>query len=358
MRGNRTTGFSTVIEVVRIATAAEWDSAWQGCPYAAYFQSREWANVWAEYSVARERARQLKRKQERRLTLPFVRNLGFTPYPLHVTFSNGTTAILPLSRQRIYRGLTYGFVSSPGSNFGGWLTEGPLAPPHAALLATYLRDRVPNLLWLVNPFDEAAVGAATRPREDHFTQVLDLRVGFEAVLSGYSRGHRSAVTQAIRRGVSVRLAEGEQDWRSFYRVYEASVERWGGRALTDYGWPLLDLLRRRESPQVRLWLAEAAGEVVSGVLCFYTGFLVHFWLGATLAEHFPRRPVNLLYHEAVRDACESGLHWVDLGASSGLDGVVEFKRHFGATELPFPVIRGRRRLGPLTRRPPGVRLLR
>jgi CelD/BcsL family acetyltransferase involved in cellulose biosynthesis len=261
-------------------------------------------------------------------------------------------AILPLSRQRMYRGLAYGFVSSPLRTYGGWLAEDTLTPPQAALLAAYLRDRVANLVWRVNPYDEAALGAASGLREDDFTQALDLRGGFEAVLRGWSRGHRSAARQAIRRGVSVRLAEGEHDWRCFYRVYRASLEREGASRVL--GWDLLDLLRTRESPRVRLWLAEAVGDVVSGLLCFYAGFHAQAWLGGTLAEHFPRRPVHLLFHDAVKDGCERGLRWFDLGGS-GTAGLVEFKRHLGATELPAPVIVGRRRLGPLTRRPPGVR---
>ena len=64
------------IEHIAPATAAEWDAVWTRCPYATYFHSREWAEVWSRYSRGK-----------------------LAPAPLHVDFSDGERALLP--------GLTY-----------------------------------------------------------------------------------------------------------------------------------------------------------------------------------------------------------------------------------------------------------
>lgn len=145
--------------------------------------------------------------------------------------------------------------------------------------------------------------------------------------------------QARRGGVTVRLADGVDDWRAYYGAYEDSVRRWGDSTSTVYRWPLFERLAQSDSGSVRLWLAVHGGQVVAGSLCFYAKRHVVYWHGAAHSESFKMRPVNLLIYEAVREACAEGYRWFDFNPSGGLEGVRAFKKSFGTVELACPVVR-------------------
>ena len=67
---------------VRAATAEEWDLAWQRSPSATFFESRRWAELWSSYTAGE-----------------------CQPEPKLVSFDDGATVVVPLTRQRAARGL-------------------------------------------------------------------------------------------------------------------------------------------------------------------------------------------------------------------------------------------------------------
>jgi CelD/BcsL family acetyltransferase involved in cellulose biosynthesis len=62
------------------------------------------------------------------------------------------------------------------------------------------------------------------------------------------------------------------------------------------------------------------------------------WHGASLEKYFRLRPNNLIYYEAIKDACESGFSWFDFNPSSGHEGVRSFKKRFGSQAYPSNVL--------------------
>lgn len=299
----------------RPATAAEWDRLWQASPCATYFHSREWAELWSEYSAG-----------------------GLSPDARIVAFADGAEALLPVSRQQLARGLGARTFSSYGGTYGGWLSASELTSAHARLLAAHLSGLSANLYWRLNPYDPLALGLAIKGAQSEHTQAIDLRDGFEAVVRRWSRGHRSSAHKGQRAGVVVRRATSEADWRAYVAVHEASRDRWGSALHVDYRPELFDALRRRASQHVDLWLAVVDEVIVAGALCFTTPWHTVYWHGGALEAYFPLRPVNWLMHELIRDACERGAGWFDFNPSAGLVGVHEFKQRFGAQELPCPVV--------------------
>ena len=128
------------------------------------------------------------------------------------------------------------------------------------------------------------------------------------------------------------------DWRAYYQTYEDSVQRWGEKASAKYAWEMFSQIFRLSSPHTKLWLAVYQNKVIAGALCFYAPRHVVYWHGAALEDYFRLRPANLLMSEAIRDACEKGYCWFDFNPSGGHEGVKAFKRSFGASSLPSPVI--------------------
>jgi CelD/BcsL family acetyltransferase involved in cellulose biosynthesis len=292
----------------RPASSVEWDAIWRGCGYATYFHSRGWAEIWSEYSRGRVR-----------------------PAPLLLEFPDQRRALLPLSRERVFRGLMTRVLSSPAGTYGGWISDTSLDDADGRLLTEWLLQRHRLLVWRQNPYAPGPVATGAGWKHED-TQMLDLSVGFDAVLREWTKGHRSAVSKAKRSGVMTRLAGDARDWLDYYAVYEDSLRRWGGAASSRYDRRLFEILQRRADSDgnIRLWLATHQDRIVAGAICLQGPASMVYWHGAALEQYFDMRPVNLLLHDAIRDADERKLAWFDFNPSGGHAGVEHFKAGFGA----------------------------
>lgn len=298
---------------MRPASDREWDSAWQGCDYATYFHSRAWAETWRDYSGGEIR-----------------------PAPLHVAFDDGASAVLAISRRDTLRGLVPEFLLSPAGTFGGWVSADDLGDAHVDQLTRTLLAMHGRIQWRLNPYAPLRAVAGVEDDETHATP---LERDFEAVRKRWSRGTKSNVNRAAKAGVEVAVADDLESWRGYFAAYEASLERWGETATTGYEWRLFELLHARREQGVKLWVGRIGGEVAAGALCVYGPRHVAYWHGAAREEHFAARPVNLVMAEAMRDACARAYSWFDFNPSAGLEGVLRFKRGFGAEALPAPLLR-------------------
>ncbi len=311
----------------RPATPAEWDAAYRGCAHATAFQSRGWAEDWAAYTH------------------------GFMhPAPVLLRLDDRSSLVVPLTRQRRRRGLASSYLASPAGTYGGWLAPDPLDECRALAVAEWLLVHRAPLWWRVNPFDpqaETLRPLAALPDETH---AMRLSRGFDSACERASHGHRCAVRKAQRNGLAVRRAATAGDWEAYYAIYLEALRRWGDAASSRYGPGIFDLLRRRGSPGVELWLATLEeGTIVAGGLCLYGPEHVSYWHAAALSEFFALRPANLLVHEMVLDACCRELRWFDLNPSGGHAGVATFKERVGAVAVPSPVIVRDRATVPLRR---------
>ena len=311
------------IEKVRPASLSEWDMIWNECGYSTYFHSREWAEIWSKYT---------KRK------------MGLAPFL--ILFSDGKRALLPFSCiQRdglapILMGARRLYVSSPECTYGGWISADKLDNNHAILLLNLIKKEFSNLLWRLNPYDDISSKSSIKINDEGETHAINLEKGFDVIASNMSKGHRSAVKQAIRNGVSVRISSSIKDWVNYYRVYETSVSRWGNRLLAEkYSWNLFHDIFLRNSPNVELWLSIYKDRVISGALCFHSKKHFVYWHGASIDTYFNLRPVNLLLYEVIKNACEKRYTWFDFNPSAGLTGVQAFKERFGAQALKCPIVR-------------------
>jgi hypothetical protein len=263
---------------------------------------------------------------------------GIRPVPKLISFSDGKKALLPLSLQPNYRGLVKTYLSSPAGTFGGWIDQDKLEIKHAILLANLLTQKMGNLCWRVNPYDELALKTNIEISREDETHALNLSNGFDAIYKGWTKGHSSAARKARKAGVFIRLASQLDDWQSYYRVYEDSLNRWGEKASCKYDWKLFEEIFHRHSHSIRLWLAIYQEEIVAGALCFHAKRHVVYWHGAALDEYFNLRPVNLLMYEIIKNACEEKYLWFDFNPSGGHEGVKSFKKSFGAQPLACPII--------------------
>jgi hypothetical protein len=263
------------------------------------------------------------------------------PAAVRIAFSDGALALLPFSYQRTLKGFIKQCVSSPAGTFGGWLSLDALSQDHGRLLYEYIIANHKSLMWRLNPYDPVVMSIETKVSEQDETQALQLDRGLDALNLDWSKGRASMarkVQKARKAGVKIREAISVRDWKDYYRVYEDSLERWGDSASSLYEWDLFQCIYDFSSPRIKLWLATYLGQVISGALCFYAKTHVVYWHGAALADHFSRRPVNLLMYEIIKDACDRRYRWFDFNPSGGHKGVENFKSSFGAEKMTCPII--------------------
>lgn len=303
---------SLCVEKFRVAGSKEWDRIWAECEYSTYFHSREWAEIWQSYHDGERR-----------------------PAAYLLRFSDGKTALLPLawySHLQIY-------YSTMSTCYGGLIAREQLETGHLDAAITFVREMFGSLFIRVNPFWDGfdPEFSCWRFQADE-TEVLSLDVGMVKLVKAWTKGHRSAASKARREGVAVRQATSRADWHAYFALYEASLVRWGERASSRYRWELFGRMCERNSPNIKLWLAEHDGRTVAGALCLYAGRHAAYWHGAALENSFPLRPVHLLIHEILQHAVDIGCRWFDLGPSGGHEGVRLFKKGFGSVSLSCPWI--------------------
>ena len=301
---------NVAIDQIRPAQPEEWDVIWRQCSYATYFHSREWAEIWSRFKQGKQR-----------------------PNPLLVMFSDGKQALLPLSAAMWPGGSGKSFVVSADGKYGGWIAVDPLGREHAILMKEFLTRELGHLFWYINPYDDlvAAIGPDAIFHDE--THAINLEGGLDVVHKDWSPACRRAERKARRSGILVKYAQTEEDWREYYRAYEDSLRRWGDQKLSYYGWALFQEMFNRQSNHNKLWLATTTDElVVAGALICYSKKHVSYWKGAALEDCFALRPVNLLFSEIIKDACDKRYRWFDFGASPS-EGVRRFKKSFGAKPL-------------------------
>lgn len=306
---------SLAVVSARDATRDEWDAAWETCPSSTFFHSRTWAEVWQTYTQGR-----------------------MTPAARHISFSDDQSVVLPLAVERLWHGAATNAWLSPAGTYGGWLSDGGLAPEHARALRDYVARTFKSRFWRLNPFD--ALSATLEPDvvQVDETHAVSLVGGVEAVFARAHTGHRKAVSKAQRRDLRCVETTGENDWRRYFDVYQDSLRRWGDSVTSRYDWPLFSALRELESPNIRLWVAVLDGRIVGGKLCLYAPRHVVSWHSVTLTEALPAKVADFMQYIAIRDACARGLEWFDLNPSGGHEGVRSFKAKLGAQPLPAGVL--------------------
>lgn len=314
------------------ASMEEWQRVWSACEHATFFHGPEWAQVWEEHTGG-----------------------GMRPEPKLFRFSDGREAILPLCFQPKLRGLLNRYVSSPEATYGGWISAAPLTTAHAVLLTRWmLRAGGKNLVWRLNPYDPTALEAAMICHVDgrkDVTHSVRLDADAEKLFKGFKKGCREDIRKAQKRGnIDVSPATTVEEWRAYYRVYQDSLRRWGHGPNDGYSWELFDTLRRRSSPNIRLWIARYDGQVVSGELSLYSKRHSVSWHAATLKDYLRSGVAKYQTYEIVKDCCARGFQWLDFNPSAGLDGVKELKESFRAEALPAPLVYVDTRLKSLIRK--------
>jgi lipid II:glycine glycyltransferase (peptidoglycan interpeptide bridge formation enzyme) len=299
-----------VIKTNRKATEEEWDGIVDDSGSAVYFQTREWFDIWTEYA-------------------------GFENDTRLIHFDSGKKVLLPLTRITLLKGLANIYFLAP-KGFGGFVSRDELDHDEKRELFKILK-KMRLLYCAVSPYDTLTNEFDAFNRED-FTQVLDLREGFDRIFKRWTWGHYSRARKGLREGITAEEATTENDWRSYFGLYEDTLARWGEKTTNAYTWDLFAIMYKKKSRKIKLWLAKYQGQIISGALCFYHNTHVAYWHSATSKRFFKKlNGTHVLQYCIIKDACEKGFLLYDFLPSSGIEGVVEFKEGFSPQRKPVHI---------------------
>jgi CelD/BcsL family acetyltransferase involved in cellulose biosynthesis len=185
--------------------------------------------------------------------------------------------------------------------------------------------------------DALAVELGFRPQGHFFGYVVPLSTDANEVRMTFSRKSiRQTISKSLKMGVTVRRGEGDADLREFYRLYALNRKRHG---IPPQPFDLFSniLGSLRSEPEAVLYMAEFEGACAAALIVLrHKGVAYAKYEGVD--ETYRRAfPVNVVFWESIRDACESGSQWYDFGRTAADNrGLNEFKSRWGTQQVELP----------------------
>ncbi len=294
-----------------------WHDLARRCPWATYFHTPAWADaIAAAFPGLQSHA------------------IGF----FDNAFGQVVLPAVARTKRRLLRTVREYKSMEPGV-YGGFIAEQPLTQNQIRMLCDALRSLKGCSGRIVETPDMPLNLPAPFSQKPMVTHRIRLDRPYAEIAAGFSRGQKSNIRQALRKGVQVRLARDEQDITAYYALYRRTVERWDKLQGSLYPREFFLRLFRLQDGCVRFWLAETAGEAVAGIIVLAWRQTLVYWHGCSRREYFNLYPNNLLHAKVLEQACSDGFSFYDMGPSMGLEGVVRFKESFGAGPYPFSAYR-------------------
>jgi FemAB-related protein (PEP-CTERM system-associated) len=145
------------------------------------------------------------------------------------------------------------------------------------------------------------------------------------------------VNKSKRLGVQVRVARSREEIEHYYRLHLLTRSKKHGMPSQPrrFFYSLWDAFASNEKMQ--LLLAEHQGTVIASVILLAFGSSMRYAYSASDDRYLNLAPNNLLTWTAITMGCEQGYQTLDLGRTArDNEGLMEYKRHWGALEEPLP----------------------
>jgi GT2 family glycosyltransferase len=259
----------------------------------------------------------------------------------------GRRLVLPMVRRRLPGPLASEGSYPTGLGMGGIIASGGTDEADVATVFRELAGRqVVRTMLRPGPLVGEPWSAA-RPRSavvvPRIAHVLELDGGFDMVWKKrFAGAARTAVRKAEKSSLTVERDTTGRLVPVLYELYERSLDRWAEqqhepRALARWRGHRRDPRRKFElmaemlGDACHIWIAWHEGRPVAGILVLH-GANASYSRGMMDKEPASRTRANdLLQQLAIKEACEAGCRYYDMGESGTSDRLAHFKSRFGAT---------------------------
>jgi hypothetical protein len=269
---------------------------------------------------------------------------------------DGRRLVLMMARRAVAPGCVVEASWPAGWGTGGVLAPGGVRPGEAAMICADLRRgrAVSSCLRpgfaTASAWPGAASGAFLIPRAVHVAHFggetfddywasrvpVKMQRGMRA-----ARRHHEKAGVVISSGNSPDLVDALYqvylswiDWRAGQRRMPAALARWQARRAE----PLAKFAAVASAlgPDCRIWVAWLEGRPVAATVSLYAGEAAIGWRAFTdRAAPNRLRLFEVLAMEGLRDACETGRRYLEMGESVGRKDLSAIKERLGAQEHAF-----------------------
>ncbi len=264
---------------------------------------------------------------------------GYSVIPLTTRNEAGQiTGFLPLcSLQSPLTGIR--LVSLPFSDHCPLLAENEDSANSLIDQAIQLaRQQKVRYLELRTGINESISKRTDMARSDLYVRwLLPLAADPDVIQSKLRKPIQHQIKKSRKLGVQVRIAEQREDVAHYYRLHlQTRCKKHGMPAQPQrFFYELWDAFAA--SGGMQLLLAEYEGNIVAGMILLSSATTVRYAYGASDESYLHLAPNNLLMWTAINWGCRQGYQILDLGrTASDNEGLMEFKRRWGASSEPLP----------------------
>jgi lipid II:glycine glycyltransferase (peptidoglycan interpeptide bridge formation enzyme) len=173
------------------------------------------------------------------------------------------------------------------------------------------------------------------------TVCIDLRKPETVQNKEMTKGHRYDIRKAKNNGVTAREVEYFEFLDTFISIYYETMGRTG--ACDYYFFPKQYFLQLKENlgDAVRLYIAEAKGEVIAAAIFLLSNKIIQYHLSGALSAFLSLSGAKVIIDEVRRWGTDNGFFWFHLGGgvSSVEDSLFRFKAGFSKLRFQFQVIK-------------------
>jgi CelD/BcsL family acetyltransferase involved in cellulose biosynthesis len=182
----------------------------------------------------------------------------------------------------------------------------------------------------------ARIGRASVGEQPALLHELTLTADPEEVAASFRASVRRNIRAAERGPAVVRIASSESDLtEAFYRLH-VDVRRRLGLPVQPRRFFRLLWSRMIQPGLGRVLLADVGTETVAAAVFLTWNRTVVYKYGASDPQHWPMRPNNLLFWEAIKWACENGYQRLDFGRTNlNAPSLRRFKLGWATQEHPL-----------------------
>jgi hypothetical protein len=162
------------------------------------------------------------------------------------------------------------------------------------------------------------------------TYVVYLEKPFkEKIFYSMAKNLRNRIRHARKCGAYVTIDHDFTYFEDFANMHIEMVKRFGqGTKKEDY----LQILKNFQT-KIKLFVCFVDSELITALLCYYTPTTVYASIGPFKPEAKPYLNNTLPMCAAIRDACESGYQYFDMGGTQ-TESLAAYKEKFGAKRIP------------------------
>jgi FemAB-related protein (PEP-CTERM system-associated) len=166
---------------------------------------------------------------------------------------------------------------------------------------------------------------------------LPLSTDVDAIWSGLRKPVQRQIKKSQSLGLQVRMVQQREEVAHYYRLHLQTRSKKHGMPAQPqrYFFELWDAFATSDA--VKLLLAEYRGIVIAGMILLASGSTVKYAYGASDERYLHLAPNNLLMWESINWGCTHSYQMLDMGRTAcDNEGLMEFKRRWGAIKEPLP----------------------